>query len=363
MKHLIFALSCLAFLGLASCEKGFDLNSELIPTPGADYKGARVYISSDFSPYNMDKLSIVQAPGAFRDEQLGSKFYVKLDQAVTEDVVVELAIEANERDKALIKGLDSSEADIFPLPAGAIKLSKNSLTIKKGATKSEDFVELMFDKKDEMRRFEGGNFFATIQIVKANQAKTSTNYGKAYVYIKRDEIFMKAHDPKATLSHLKKLDWKTFRLSSGVEAESGSKPEMLFDGNTDTSWDILSVDENTYGRIPNAYYQIDFAQPTKLAGYKIGLSTAESAGFYSRTASMGSYELLLSKDGGNTFRKYHEAVMNTVTSSRKWVEPYHVAEFDGVIDGVTSVRIVPKSNASFFALVTQFAELELYTAQ
>lgn len=342
----ILAIAALSLVGFTSCEKGLELNSELVPQERVDPNVLKAYLTTGESPYNVSLVSVVQTPVSFVDET-SSELKVRLSSPAPTDVTVELALEISEDNQR--PGSSAFQvSELLPMaPKDVLKLSTKSVVIKKGAMQSETPVVVQFDNKEALRQVEGRYFLAAVKVVKTSAGVPSSNFGASYVAVSREEKILKPFDPEATVDGLTKIEKDRFTLSD-LYAEDSHPADNAFDGDDSTYWSL-----DGYKR--GGYFQINFKNPVDLAAYKIRLRAAAYA------YQLKEYELLLSTDNGQTWKNYGKDALEVSYNDRTgWNHPTQIKEFYGPMKGVTSVRIMALSAMSRWPFYISIAELELY---
>lgn len=343
----ILAIAALSLVGLTSCEKGFDLNAELVPQEKVDPTLLKAYLTTGDSPYNISTLTLIQTPIGFAEETT-AELKVRLSSPAPADVTVEVALETTESDQkagtvALHKG-----GGLLPIaPKGVLKLSTNSVVVKKGALQSETSVLVQFDNKDMLRQVDGRYFVASVKVVKTSVGVPSTNFGTSYVAISREEKVLRPFNPNASVDGLTKIEKDRFTTSDlhGVEYYPA---ENAFDGDNSTYWAL-----DGYRR--DGYFQINFNEPVDLAAYRMHLRAS------SYSLQLQEYELLLSTDGGQTWKSYGRDSFDLRYNDRTgWTHPIQIKEFYGPMKGVTSMRLLKPLAMSPWSYYISIAELELF---
>lgn len=339
-------LGALSLLGFTSCEKGFELNSELIPQDKVDPSILKVYLSTGNPPYNVSIISTVQTPISFLEET-DANLYVQLSKPAEQDVTVELALDLSEEaQKAGSKAFQVSSL-LSLTPQGLLKLSSQSVVIKKGQLKSETPIKIDFDNKELLRTVEGRYFVASVKVVKTSLGVPSSNFGASYIAVGRTERLLKPFDPEATLEGLTKVESSQFTPSDN-NGESFFPSSNAFDGNAGTYWAL-----NGYGR--GGYFQINFNTPINFAAYRISMRRS------SYDLQLKEYDLLLSYDNGASWKNYGKESFDVGYKEREgWNYPVQAREFYAPLKGVTALRLVPKSTVRLGAYYISIADLEIF---
>lgn len=342
----ILALGVASLLAFTSCEKGLDLNSELIPQETVDPSVIKAYLSTGNPPYNTSVISTTQTPISFIDETTVD-LHVLLSKPAAQDVTVELAVETTEQDLQIAnKGFQSANT-LNIAPKGLLKLSSQSVVVKKGAVKSETVVKVGFDNRELLRSLEGKYFLAAVKVVKTSAGIPSTNFGISYVTISRAQKVIKPFNPEASVDGLSKVNPDQF-IPSSQNGHVAFPPENAFDNDPNTAWRLQ-------GSRRGGYFQIDFKTPIDLAAYRITLVGA------SYSFQIKDYELELSYDGGQSWKNYdRESLMLDYSDRTGWTHPLQIMEFYAPMKGVTGIRLKVLSAQRDWAYYFALADIEIF---
>lgn len=342
----ILTLGVLSLFGFTSCEKGFDLNSELIPQDKVDPTIIKTYLSTGNPPYNVSIISTTQTPINFLEET-NTELYVQLSKPATQDITVEVVLDLSlEAQKEASKAFQVPS--LLPLaPEGLLKLSTQSVVVKQGQLKSETAIKVEFDNKELLRSVEGRYFLASVKVTKTSFGVPSTNFGASYIAVDRVEKLIKPFNPDATLEGLTKVEPTQF-IPKAMNEEYGFPAENAFDGDPGTYWNL-----NGYAR--GGYFQIDFKTPINLAAYRISLRRS------SYDYQLKEYELEISYDNGQSWKNLGKESLNVKYHQiTGWNYPTQAREFYGSLKSVTGIRIKPRSTVGFGAFYISLADIEIF---
>lgn len=282
-------------------------------------------------------MSYRDAQGVFSQEEGSASFYVMLSTPAKEDVSFQVEVSTTEAD---VKSYNDKHNTMrVAVPQGVLSVDKPTITIKKGAIKSEETISVTYSDRSLIKT-DDNDFLAVVKISKASNANTMLSQGQNAFYVLLDRQVLRVIPiAEANLEGLTQVDNSEItahatNLGNGYFTDNGPK---AFDGRNDhyTKFQTItqSFDVEWYD---NNYLTATLKQPITFAAYQMQLVTS-SVG--QQVETLG---LEVSTDGGKTWKfisedtfpmDFKEQGFNIV-----WDNPEPIVRLYKPIEGVNAIR-------------------------
>ncbi|WP_329904228.1 discoidin domain-containing protein [Porphyromonas pogonae] len=337
-KKLLLAFASVVFCSpiFTSCDKGIEIGSELNPTEKIDVTSIKAYVSTGITPFNTEKLEVIENPTSISGPKDTIKFYAYLTAPANEDVNITLATSAdttllNEYNTANDKKLKSA-------PEGIVNFVNRSVVVKKGELKSEQPLKIAFKDYNLLKNYTDGAL-AVLRIEKtSNNIKVSENFGQFFVDFTKNKINIKEN---GDLTKKTAIDSKELKAKANNQYSATYKAENVIDKNIKTIW--LGARST-----PNLNLEIEMSQQEKLSGIKIITPDNRYEGYSAKKVK------LLTSENGTDWEVQGAYTLNGAT-----VNP--PASFNLEFYAPVSCKLIKLEILdSYYSAFASIAEIELY---
>lgn len=338
IKKFIFGsalLSALA-LGLASCDKGFEVGDELVPQANTANEQV-AYIRPDAGANNIPvsglQVLVTPAGTTASGEVL---FKLRLTQAPKVETTVVLSLLSAEEVLASYEAAGGmAELATAIAPDGLIGLSTTSVVFAPGQKEMD--VKATLVNASLLNEQEDGHYLAGIKVASTTDGRVSTDYQTVFLTVSRTYRRVKPL-LEADLSKFTKIETTAFDASPSTWDYDGMRygADRAFDGLFNTGW-LLG-----YGD----HFRIDFKEKTALIGIRLAPLVNDR---FERRSVRRVRITLIGEDNKETDMGEHSFNSTLMVGDFYNLELYSPVE-------CKSIKIVSLSPVSTYAI----SELEFY---